>query len=132
MRPSDVGPLETALLDRHQERDLLLLAACYDQSTAETLRRRWQRLRRKLRFRTWRAKWHVALGVVVTLAVMAAMIWRDRWQWWEWLLTPWPYLAVAAGWMPWLLRTAKWTWRAWAVRRQLRVGPGTSTRCGRF
>ena len=47
-------------LDRHQARDLLLLAACYDQSTAETPKGRWHRLRRKLRFphfartSTWR------------------------------------------------------------------------------
>ncbi len=31
----DVGPLEVRKLDRHQARDLLLLAACYDRSTAE-------------------------------------------------------------------------------------------------
>ena len=37
-------------LDRHQSRDLLLLAACYDQSTAETAKGRWHRLRRTLRF----------------------------------------------------------------------------------
>jgi hypothetical protein len=122
-RPSDVGQLETALLDHHQKRDLLLLAACYDLSMAESLRRRWNRLRRALRFRTWKTKWHVALGIVVTLAVVAAIVARDRWQWWEWLFTPWPYIAIAAGWTPWLLRAAKWAYRAWRVRRQLRVIP---------
>ncbi len=36
-------------LDRHQVRDLLLLAACYDHSSAETIKGRWHRLRRRLR-----------------------------------------------------------------------------------
>jgi len=122
-RPSDVGQLETALLDRHQQRDLLLLAACYDLSTAESPRRRWHRLRRKLHFHTWKSKWQFALGIVVTLAVVAAIIARDGWQAWEWLRSPWPYLAIAAGWTPWLLRAARWTYRSWGVRRQLRVIP---------
>ena len=38
------------LLDAAQIRDVMLLAACYDQSTAENLLQRWRRLRRKLRF----------------------------------------------------------------------------------
>ena len=36
-------------LDRHQKRDLLLLVACYDNSTRENVVSRWSRLRRKLR-----------------------------------------------------------------------------------
>ena len=51
-------------LDRHQARDLLLLAACYDQSTAETFKGRWHRLRRRLKFQhagsrtgNWRLGW---------------------------------------------------------------------------
>src|SRR5690606_23003832 len=54
VKPLDIGPIETQLLDRRQARDLLLLAAFYDQSSAETFRQRWHRLRRKLRFRVWR------------------------------------------------------------------------------
>ena len=36
-------------LDRTDARDLLLLAACYDQSTADSFPRRWNFLRKKLR-----------------------------------------------------------------------------------
>ena len=61
-------------LDRHQSRDLLLLAACYDQSSAETSKSRWHRLRRTLRFSNWRAYWDLALGIVVTVLVAAVTI----------------------------------------------------------
>lgn len=43
-------------LDKTQVRDVMLLAACYDQSTAENSFQRWRRLRKRLRFSTWRSK----------------------------------------------------------------------------
>ncbi len=110
--------VDVSRMNRHQSRDLLLLAACYDQSTAEPFRQRWHRLRRKLRFRTWRSRWTVALGWVTTLAVAALIIWQQRW---DVLFTPWPYLVVALLWMPWLARCGKWLWRARGITQQLRV-----------
>ena len=54
---ADAGPISVKPLDRHQARDLLLLAACYDQSSAETTKGRWHRLRANCvtirRERTW-------------------------------------------------------------------------------
>ena len=50
------------------------LAACYDQSLAETRKGRWHRLRRRLRFRTWWAQWDLGLGIAVTMAVAALVI----------------------------------------------------------
>ena len=44
----DALPVEK--LDRAQVRDVMLLAACYDQSTAENSLQRWRRLRRALKF----------------------------------------------------------------------------------
>ncbi|HEV3003336.1 MAG TPA: hypothetical protein VGX78_02700 [Pirellulales bacterium] len=122
-RPSDVGLLETALLDRQQARDLLLLAACYDQSSAETFRQRWHRLRRKLRFSTWRTKWPLALGAASVTGVfgLIAGLAMSDWAKWDWLAQPWPYLIAAAGWLPWLAKAWKWYWRAHGVTRQLRV-----------
>ncbi len=116
--PADVGPLEIGKLDRHQARDLLLLAACYDRSMADAPRRRWHKLRRKLRFRTWRARWSAALGILATLAVGGTIAGLQEWTW---LSTPWPYLLVVAAWLPWLWRAARWLWRASRVARQLRV-----------
>ena len=57
---SRTPPIE--VLDAAQARDVALLAAIYDQSKAESPFMRWQRLRKKLRFSTWRSKWDLAVG----------------------------------------------------------------------
>jgi len=115
----DVVPAEIASLDRHQARDLLLLAACFDVSTAETFKGRWHRLRRKLRFRTWRSQWDLALGIGVTAIVIGLMIYLGEWGW---VQQPWPYLIAAAGWAPRLWRTWKRFWQARGIARHVRVG----------
>jgi hypothetical protein len=115
---SEDAPLELSRLDRHQVRDLLLLAACYDQSSAETFRQRWHRLRRKLRFSTWRTKWPVVLGGAAVLGVFGVVFGLRKW---DWLASPWPYLFAAAGWIPWAVKSWLWYWRARGVTRQLRV-----------
>ncbi|HEX4148655.1 MAG TPA: hypothetical protein VHY20_06695, partial [Pirellulales bacterium] len=112
------GRLETALLSRSQARDLLVLAACYDQSTAETFRHRWHRLRRRLRFRTWLSHKFLLVGLVVTAVVAGLIIGLKKW---DWLASFWPYAMVAAGWVPWLLRLVKWQARAAGIARQTRV-----------
>ena len=105
-------------LDAAQIRDVMLLAACYDQSTAENPLQRWRRLRRKLRFSTWRSKWDLAIGGLVTLAVIGFLIWRGDWSWFgHWL----PYLVIAGGWTPCVWRLAKWWHKAWKIARNTRV-----------
>lgn len=111
-------PIDTSTLDRHQARDLLLLAACYDQSMAETFKGRWQRLRRKLHFRTWRAQMHLALGLAVTVVVLGTIATLRNW---DWLGTPWPYLLMLAGWIPCMWRTLKWYRESRRIVRQVRV-----------
>lgn len=122
-QPSGVaGPVsaaEVGRLDRHQSRDLLLLAACYDISTAETFAWRWRRLRRKLRFRTWRSLWDMALGIAVTLLAVGLLVYLQRW---DWLSYPWIYLAVLAGWVPRVWRMAKWWFVARGIVKNVRVG----------
>lgn len=105
-------------LDHQQKRDLLLLAACYDNSSVESLLSRWQRLRRKLRFGTWRTWWDKLLGTAVLAIVAAAVIYLRKWNWLE---TPWPYLIAALGWVPWLARTWKWYVRARRIAKNVRV-----------
>ncbi|MDZ4821261.1 MAG: hypothetical protein SGJ20_20055 [Planctomycetota bacterium] len=118
-------PLHTSppTLDQHQSRDLLLLAACYDQSSAETAKSRWGRLRRKLRFPVWKSYWDLAVGILVTVlvAILAIYMGVQR-DYWDWLITPWPYLMVLAGWGPRLWRAWKWHWQARGVVHQVRVG----------
>lgn len=106
-------------LDRHQVRDLLLLAACYDQSTAETFKGRWHRLRKVLRFPTWRTWWDRALAIIVAAVVLGVTAYSQNW---DWLATPWPYVIIAAGVIPWLVRIWKWHWQARAIVRNIRVG----------
>jgi hypothetical protein len=124
LHPSDspgaeaVAAADRAKLTRHQQRDLLLLAACYDQSSAEPYRQRWHHLRRVLRFRTWRTWWATAVGVAATAVVVGLIVGLPRW---EWLTTVWPYLAAAAGWLPWLGRFLTRQWTARGIVRQIRV-----------
>lgn len=114
----DTSPLPVASLDRSQARDVLLLAACYDQSTAQSLPQRWEKLRRTLRFSTWKSRWDVTLGLALTLLVAAFVVWQHKWQA---LATIWPYLAILAGWMPRVVRSLKWSWIARRIRSSTRV-----------
>ena len=104
-----------AKLDRHQSRDLLLLAACYDQSTQETFQGRWQRLRKRLKFHTWKTHWDLALGwgSLVTVALLSAILWR---QGHGALLHSWRYLCWTLALGPWI----PWLWRFWKTFRLAR------------
>ena len=110
--------LALASLDRFQARDLLLLAACYDQSLAETFPGRWARLRRKLHYPVWQSFWSLAVGIAVTLLVLGFIL---SIQEWTWLARPWAYLFIAAGWLPWLWQGFS-RWRlARGIVKHLRV-----------
>lgn len=118
----DVSRLKTNKFDQLQSRDVLLLAACYDQSASEPFAVRWYRLRRKLHFHTWRSKGAFALAIVVTLVVIGVLVSQYASQKnWDWLATPWPYVFAAAGWLPWLWRSARRFWLARLITRQLKV-----------
>ncbi|MBN2021953.1 MAG: hypothetical protein JW809_04100 [Pirellulales bacterium] len=114
----DPAPLPVESLGRSQVRDLLLLAAVYDQSTAQSGQDRWRALRRRLRFSTWRTKWDVVLPILVAAAIVGAIVaLRD----WSWLKTPWPYAAAAAAWLPRVWRCLRATWRSASITRHARV-----------
>lgn len=105
-------------LGRLQQRDLLLLSAFYDHTFDQSPRQRWSGLRKKLRFSTWKAEWDRGLGIVGTIAVVTLLfVFLDRFTslWWLWLA-----LTLAA-WTPWLIRQMKLLYRAWQIRRQIRV-----------
>jgi hypothetical protein len=109
-------------LDRHQSRDLLLLAACYDQSTATTFRDRWHQLRKRLHYRNFRAFWDLALGIAwsaLWLIVILSLIFSGHAD----LLRPlWLYLTLSVvGWGPWLWRFWKCFWMARRILKQMRL-----------
>ena len=112
------APLALKELDRAQARDVLLLAACYDQSTAENVLQRWRALRRKLRVSAWKSSLDLLFGLAVTAAVLAAIGYLGHWSW---LGQVWPYLIIAAGWLPRAWRWLKWSWIARKVVRHTRV-----------
>ena len=114
----DAKPLPVKSLDRSQARDLLLLAACYDASTAGTSDDRWNRLRRKLGFSVWRTWWDLALPVLAVAVLVGLMGGLHHW---EWLKTPWPYVAFGVSLLPRLWRCLKACRLAWGVTRNTRV-----------
>jgi hypothetical protein len=116
---ADDERIDPRRLDWRQARDLLLLAACYDQSSAETTQGRWRRLRRKLRFRVWTQAWRLVLGAAATVAVPAAIVALGEKAW---LGSVWPYLLILAAWLPWLGRCWRRFWQARAIVRNVRVG----------
>ncbi|MCA9258378.1 MAG: hypothetical protein KDA61_04215 [Planctomycetales bacterium] len=107
-------------LDRFQRRDLLLLAACYDNSLTEPFETRWGRLRRVLKYRPWQ-NWALrAFGVAVTAIVVAVIVSQKKYAWLAGVV---PYLIVALGWAPWLAQVWLWTSQAWSTVRNLRCVP---------
>lgn len=106
-------------LSEDQRRDLLLLAAMYDQSTGEPIERRWSRLRRRSGFRPLWSRRDLQIGFGTTLLVLALTLWLPSllaWTYWPWLLG-----VVLAGWVYWGWRLARAEWYAQAIRRGLRV-----------
>lgn len=125
--PIDADRLQR--LDRTAARDLLLLATCYDQSTASTFSDRWTQLRRKLHFRNLAAYWDQALAVVWTLAVLLLVGWLflqqgpDAETGGRGLTVLWlAPLLVLPGAGPYLIRWTRCHWQAMGIRRHLRVG----------
>ncbi|MGL4514066.1 MAG: hypothetical protein ACRCT8_13325 [Lacipirellulaceae bacterium] len=102
------GAAPHRMLDASQKRDLLLLAACYDNSSAEPHSERWGRLRRLLRAPRWRALGWFALGLAITVAIVGTIAATQQWGV---VRSPLPYIAIAAGWAPWA-----WKWLVRNVR----------------
>ena len=120
--PCPVDATVLSRLDRHQARDLLLLAACYDQSSAETVLGRWLRLKRQVRFRTFGVLVPWVGGLLGTFAVMALLT-LALIQQWQWLQQAWIYVVLLAlGWTPWLWRLLRCHRYARSIVRHVRTG----------
>ena len=105
-------------LDRFQKRDLLLLAACYDNSLTEAFQSRWYRLRRKLWYLPWQNWMTRGIGLGVKAAVLYYVFWWKKD--WSLFLTVWPWLVMALGWAPWLAQVWRWWSQAYGVSKNLR------------
>lgn len=119
----EVSPGKLGSLSRFQARDLLLLAACYDQSTSETYKSRWNRLRKAIGFRVWKSYWDFSLGVVWTLFYVG-MLFTLWYRGWENLSSYWilHLILILAGWAPNAWRALTTANLAWRVVRRVRTG----------
>jgi len=115
-------------LDRTSQRDLLLLATCYDQSTDSTFTHRWGQLRRKLRYHNVMAHWSLVLAIcsVVGSAILVAwLFWRGGDADGEktssmvlWLI---PLISLVGS-LPFLIKLVRCQTAALGIRRHMRVG----------
>jgi hypothetical protein len=122
---NDIDPSAISKLDDYQCRDLLLLAACYDQSTAETFKGRWQRLRKKLKFHPYRVPWDFGLAAAWSLLMVGLLIWLtvqfpESWQTARGIGVL--LVAAAVGWLPYAWRWGRRCRQAWRVTRSIRSG----------
>src|SRR4051812_3570349 len=111
--------VDLSALSLDQRRDLLLLAALYDQSTGEPIERRWSRLRRRSGFRPlWsRRDLQVGFGTTLLVIVLLAAIPSLRTVG----VLPWLLLPILLGWLYWGWRLSRAEWFARDIRKGLRV-----------
>ena len=111
--------VDLSALSLDQRRDLLLLAALYDQSTGEPIERRWSRLRRRSGFRPlWnRRDLQIGFGTTLFVALLIYLIPRLR----DPHVFPWLLVPILAGWLYWGWRLARAEWFARDIRKGLRV-----------
>ncbi|QDT06748.1 hypothetical protein K227x_51640 [Rubripirellula lacrimiformis] len=127
-----IGPDDLKKLDRTSARDLLLLATCYDQSTASAFTDRWTNLRKHLRYGNASSLWPMILAIVSFVASMALVGWlfvRGGGQGpdgeaipvsphWLWLV---PLITLIGG-IPFWIKWAKTQSAAAGIRKHMRVG----------
>jgi hypothetical protein len=114
---------QVAKLDRGSARDLLMLAACYDQSTVSTFTGRWEQLRKKLHYRNTLAHWDLALAILWALGTIGVVGWLVT----KGQLAPVTAIIVAIvsiimGKLPFTTRWIKCQLAAMGIRRHMRVG----------
>ena len=124
----DVKPLPVGKLNPHQVRDLLLLASCYDTSRSENPINRWNRLSKALRYRTWKSLFmnnrEGLLGIFGTIIlVVVDFKWAGGLGF---LKNSWFYFFLLLLWVPLLWKMSQRFFKAWSLRRSLRVLPHTN------
>lgn len=117
--PHRVLPDDLSNLNHLQKRDILLLAACYDHNREYAPAPRWQAVRSRLRFRTWKTWADRAGGVLVTAATVSLVLWLG--ESWQDLLQWWVAAVVFAGWAPFVWHFLRRWLYAWRIQQQIRV-----------
>ena len=123
---SDSGKIaneQVAKLDRGAARDLLMLAACYDQSTVSTFTGRWEQLRKKLHYGNALASWDFALAIfwaLITIGVVGWLAVRGDVSPINAIIIS--LVSIFIGKLPFLIRWMKCQFAAMGIRRHMRVG----------
>lgn len=129
----DITAQQMKELPRLRKRDLLMLAAFYDQSSDQSHLQRWSKIKNRLGFFSPSAHWRLILGIAVTVLTVffagrsmnsleAIKTVLSQWWW---------YLIVFAGWLPFTRRYVSLWWKAGQIARQIRIlehGRGTLRR----
>ena len=129
-------------LDRTSSRDLLMLAAAYDQSTESSFTSRWSKLRRRLHYSNFGTKWPKLLAILsllASIALVAFLLLRDTGVAPDapavandvmrtedgvtsphvlWLIP----IITLIGSLPWLIRWGKTQWAAHQIHKHMKVG----------
>jgi RecA/RadA recombinase len=111
--------IDVSALSLDQRRDLLLLAALYDQSTGEPIEKRWSRLRRRSGFRPLWSRRDLQIGFGTTLVVIALLFLFPALR--SLTILPWLLLPIVLGWVYWGWRLVRAEWFARDIRRGVRV-----------
>jgi hypothetical protein len=111
--------IDLNVLSLDQRRDLLLLAALYDQSTGEAIGKRWDRLRRRSGFRPLWSRRDLQIGVGITAMVALVVFLFPGLR--HLSVVPWLIVPVLLGWLYWGWRLARAEWFARDIRHGLRV-----------
>jgi hypothetical protein len=109
---------DLSVLSEDQRRDLLVLAALYDQSTGEPIQKRWSRLRRRSGFRPLWSRRDLQIGFGVTVFIIALLASFPSLRTLQML--PWVLLPLV-GWLYWGWRLARAEIKARGIRNGLRV-----------
>lgn len=118
-------------LPRLRKRDLLMLAAFYDQSSDLSHWRRWKRIKWRIGYLAPFVHWRFCLGAVVTILTLAVALRNvsiDALKELAVLKSWWLYLVIGCGWIPWARRFLSLSWRARNITKQVRIlehGAGT-------
>ncbi len=108
-------------LDLSQRRDLLLLAACFDQSRYGSFSERMKQLRRSLKFSNWPTWNWIFAGACGTflILVVSAILYRSN------VSVQWILITLLAGttisWLPYAARYFGHLWKARQVARSVRI-----------
>lgn len=121
---ADINLRSLKELPRLRKRDLLMLAAFYDQSSDQSHWRRWNRIKWRLGFFSPGVHWRFFLGIIITIGTIGLALRNINLdglsglaklnQWWV-------FAGIGAGWLPWAKRYLSQWWKARQIAKQVRI-----------